>query len=273
VRKLTTVGLVGVVGIVLVAAGCSSSSKSSSDSSSSSAVSTTTSGSTVTGRITVSAASSLTGAFTEIGHDFEKANRGSSVTFNFGPSSALETQIDQGAPADAFASADQANMQKLQDDNRVSGTPRVFARNRLVIVTKPGNPEHIASLADLAHAGTISLCGADVPCGKYAAQALQQAGVTIPESSITRGVDAKATLASVTTGDADAAVVYVTDAKAAGPRAATVQIPTAQNVIATYPIACLKASGEHDTVQAFIDYVLSPAGQATLRSFGFLPPS
>jgi molybdate transport system substrate-binding protein len=270
VRGFTKFRVAAAVAMALVVAGCGSSSKSSSTSAN---TSSSSSGSKATGSITVSAASSLTGAFTTIGKDFEAANPGATAKFNFGSSSTLATQIEQGAPADAFASADTKNMAKLHDKGLLSGTPEVFARNQLVIVTKLGNPKHVKSLADLANVGTIALCGADVPCGKYAEQALKNAGVTIPESSITRGVDVKATLSSVTTGDANAAVVYVTDAKSAGAQVETVTIPAAQNVVATYPIAALKASDQQATVQAFIAYVLSPAGQSTLQSFGFLPPS
>jgi molybdate transport system substrate-binding protein len=155
--------------------------------------------------------------------------------------------------------------------NLVDGTPVAFAENKLVIVTKPGNPENVKTLADLPNLGVVSLCGETVPCGKYAAQILQTAGVTIPETEVTRGQDVKATLAAVTTGDADAAIVYVTDAKSAGSAVATVTIPDTQNAIATYPITTLKASGNQATSQDFVDYVMSSKGQATLRSFGFLP--
>jgi molybdate transport system substrate-binding protein len=128
-------------------------------------------------------------------------------------------------------------------------------------------------LADLADVDVVSLCGLTVPCGKYAAQVLQSAGVTIPETKVTRGIDVKGTLAAVTTGDADAAIVYVTDAQTAGEAVARVTIPDPQNAIATYPIATLNASGNKATSRAFIDYVMSSKGQATLRSYGFLPPS
>lgn len=185
----------------------------------------------------------------------------------------MQTQILQGAPADVFASADQTNMDKLSTVALLDGSSSVFARNRLVIVTKPGNPKNVKTLADLANVGTVSLCAVEVPCGKYAAQALQTAGVTIPQTKITRGADVKSTLAAVATGDADAAIVYVTDAKNAGASVASVAIPDAQNVIATYPIAALKASTNTATAAAFIKYVESPKGQATLVSFGFLSPS
>ena len=261
--------ILSVVIFGLVAAGCGS------DSSSKSAGSTTTTTTTAkaTGAITVSAAASLTEAFTKIGTEFKQANPDATTTFNFGSSGTLATQIQQGAPADTFASADEDNMNKLTAANLVDGTPTVFAKNQLVIVTKPGNPKNVKTLADLATVGTVSLCGLTVPCGKYGAQALQAAGVTIPETSVTRGVDVKATLAAVTTGDAEAAIVYVTDAKSAGTAVATVKIPDAQNVIATYPIATLTASSNKETSQAFIEFVMSPKGQSTLKSFGFLPPS
>lgn len=253
------------VAVGLVAAGCGSSSKSS--------VSTTATAPNVTGNITVSAAASLTQVFGKIGDDFEAAHPGTSVTFNFGSSATLETQLQQGAPADAFASADQDTMNKAVSADLVDGTPTVFAKNRLVIVTKPGNPKHVQTLADLATLGTVSLCGTTVPCGKYAGQILQSAGVTIPESKVTRGQDVKATIAAVTTGDADAAIVYVTDAKTAGSAVATVTIPDAQNALAVYPIAVLRSSGNPATARAFVDYVSSPAGEATLQAAGFLPPS
>ena len=137
-------------------------------------------GAKLSGTITVSAAASLTEAFTKMGADFEKANPGTTVTFNFAASSALVTQIQGGAPADVFASADGANMQKLVSGGQVTAEPTVFAANELTIVVKPGNPKQVKSLADLANLGTISLCADTVPCGKYAAQALTQAGVTIP---------------------------------------------------------------------------------------------
>jgi molybdate transport system substrate-binding protein len=233
---------------------------------------TTRAASTVTGSITVSDAASLTEAFEAIGADFTAANPDAEVTFNPGPSSTLATQIEGGAPADVFASADEANMDRLLTANLVDGEPVVFAQNQLVIVTKPGNPEGIETLADLATAGVISLCAETVPCGRYAGGVLQRASVTIPETSVTRGQDVKATLAQVTTGDAVAAIVYVTDAQTAGDDVEAVTIPDAQNAIATYPIAVLSGSGNKEAAQAFVDAVLSGQGQATLRSYGFLPP-
>lgn len=225
------------------------------------------------GSILVSAAASLNGAFTEIGKDFEAANPGTEVTFTFDSSSALATAITSGAPSDVFASADTANMDVLVAAHDVDGTPTTFARNRLAIVTKPGNPTGITTLADLASAGVISLCGADVPCGRFAAQALHEAGVTIPESSVTRGQNATATLTAVTTGDAVAGIVYVTDARSAGDAVDTVSIPDADNAVATYPAAVLTGSKHAALARAFVAYVASAKGQAVLKADGFLPPA
>jgi molybdate transport system substrate-binding protein len=226
----------------------------------------------VSGTITVSAAASLTEAFTKIGADFQKANPGTTVTFNFAASSALVQQIQGGAPADVFASADGTNMQKLVSGDEVTAEPTVFAANELTIVVKKGNPEKVKSLADLATLHTISLCADAVPCGKYAQQALSQAGVTVPPEKITKGADVKATLSAVSTGDADAAIVYTTDAKAAGTSVQAVRIPAWLNVYAVYPIAPIAASSNDDLADAFVKYTVSPAGQRTLKSYGFLPP-
>lgn len=225
------------------------------------------------GSITVSAAASLTEAFDEIGSRFGRANPDAKVAFNFGSSGTLATQIRQGVPADAFASADTATMDTLVAADVVVGEPAVFARNRLVIVTKPGNPEQVRTLIDLARLDVVSLCGSEVPCGKYAEEILGRARVRIPEDHVTRGQDVKATLGAVTTGDADAAIVYATDARVVRDSVTTVAIPDAQDAIATYPIAVLKASGNRGTARAFVDFVLSRAGQSVLRAHGFLPPA
>lgn len=258
---------VAVVLFGLVTAGCGTSS------SGSKSTTTMAAASKLSGSITVSAAASLTEPFKTIGDRFKAAHPGTNVTFNFGSSATLATQIQQGAPADTFASADQNNMNKLMSAKLVDGSPTIFAKNRLVIVTKPGNPKHVTGLADLPKLDVVSLCGTTVPCGKYADQILQTARVTIPTNKITRGQDVKATLAAVTDGDADAAVVYVSDAKTAGSTVTTVAIPDAQNAIAVYPIATLKASGNKAVSQAFIAYVTSPQGESVLQADGFLPPS
>lgn len=271
--KLTRLPVVCAVVLGLATTGCGSDSASGSgDGSTTTTRTRTTTKAKVTGNINVSDAASLTDAFEEIGAEFRRANPGATTTFNPASSSALAAQIEQGAPVDAFASADEANMAKLVEANLIDGQPVVFARNTLTIVTKPGNPKKVKDVADLADVGVVSLCGATVPCGRYAASVLAKAGVTIPETRVTRGVDARSVLSAVTTGDAEAAIVYVTDAKSAGSKVGTVSIPDSGNVTATYPIATVATSGNKATSRAFIDSVLSPKGQATLQSFGFLPP-
>ena len=224
------------------------------------------------GSITVSAAASLTEAFTKLGSGFQRKNPKATVTFNFGSSSALVTQIQGGAPADVYASADLTNMDKLVSGGQVTTTPTPFARNQMQIAVKPGNPKNIKSVADLANVGTIALCGAAVPCGVYATSVLRRAGTMIPESSITRGADAKATLGAVSQGDANAAIVYVTDVKSAGATVSAVAVPDDQNVVAVYPIAPITTSSNPKLTRAFIAYVVSPAGQKTLAQYGFLAP-
>jgi molybdate transport system substrate-binding protein len=170
-----------------------------------------------------------------------------------------------------FASADGTNMTELTDAGEVDGEPETFARNELVIVTKPGNPTGIAGLEDLAGAGVVSLCGEDVPCGRYAQEALDEAGVSVPESNVTRGQNVAATLTAVTEGDAVAAVVYATDAISAGDAVERVDIAAEHQVFATYPIGALAGAGDADLARAFVDHVLGPEGQAVLEDHGFLP--
>ena len=230
-------------------------------------------GSEVAGTVTVFAASSLTEAFTKLGSQFERKYPGTDVRFNFLASSELATQIQQGAPFDAFASADDATMQKAIDSGDVtpSSPPSVIARNRLAIVVERGNPERIEGLADLSDPDlVVVLCGDAVPCGKYAAQAFSYAGVSVNPTS--KAESAKAVVTTVTTGEADAGVVYVTDVKAARGAVSGVRIPAAQNVIATYPQAVARDAPNGVGAKAWVLFVTSKAGQKTLREFGFLAP-
>lgn len=232
--------------------------------------STAASGADSSGNITVSAAASLTLPFTQIGEDFEAEHpEAGRVRFNFDSSSTLVNQIHDGAPADAFASADEANMTELTGAGLVLGDPTVFARNKMAIVVKKDNPAGITGLADLARVDILSLCAHEAPCGRYADQILDTAGVTIPTGRVTRGQNVKTAVAAVSEGDADAAIVYVTDVTDA---VDLVEIPDAQNLFATYPIAVLASSPNPEAAQAFVDFVLSPGGQATLHDAGFLPP-
>lgn len=224
------------------------------------------------GELRVSDAASLTDAYEEIANGFEAEHPGVTVTLNPDSSAKLAEQILAGAPADVFASADELNMAKLTKAGETAATPKVFARNRLAIVTKPANPAKITTLTDLASAGVISLCGEDAPCGRYAAEALKRAKVTIDESKVTRGQNVKATLTAVSEGDAVAGIVYVTDARAAAKAVATVDIPAADNAVARYPIAVLKSARKPAIARAFVAFVQSTKGQRIMARYGFLPP-
>ena len=268
----TAVALLAVFVALAFIAGCSSDSDGSAPTTNASAASTDTGTSGVSGSIIVSAAASLTDAFTTIRDQFVAANPDAHVTLNFGSSGALSTQILNGAPADVAAFADTAPMNALADADLLAAPPKVFARNRLVIVTEPGNPNGIDSLADLATAGTISLCVDTAPCGKFADRILADASVTIPTSNITRGTDVRSTLTAVTDGDAVAGIVYVTDAKTAADRVDTVAIAEADNLTADYPIATLGATTSPALARAFEAYVLSERGRSVLEDAGFLAP-
>jgi molybdate transport system substrate-binding protein len=227
--------------------------------------------SALSGSITVFAAASLTAGFKAASSNFQKAHAGTIIDFNFAGSPTLVAQIQQGAIGDVFASADQPNMQKLVDAGLVQGVPTVFARNKLAIVVAPGNPKRITGLADLGRQGlVVVLCGPTVPCGRYGAQALANAGVKVAPASLE--TDVKSVVSKVSLGEADAGIVYVTDIKAAGTTVVGVQIPDGQNVVASYPIGVLKGTQNAPLAKAFIDYLLSADGQNALASFGFTRP-
>jgi molybdate transport system substrate-binding protein len=222
--------------------------------------------------VAVFAAASLTDAFNALGTSFQGANSGVTMKFNFAGTPTLVTQIEQGAPADVFASADTTNMDKLTADGFTMGTSQVFARNKLEIVVAPGNPKGITGLADLAKPGVIYITEAPtVPAGKYALQALKLAGVTVTPKSLE--TDVKSVVGKIELGEADAGIVYTTDVTAAGNKVQGVPIPDADNVIATYPIVPVKATTNAAAANAFIAYVVSATGQAKLQSFGFLSAS
>ena len=222
-------------------------------------------------KVDVFAAASLTEAFKAIGAEFTRAHPGVDVEFNFAGSPTLVQQIQQGAPADVFASADEVNMGKLEGTGEVTVPSRIFAGNRLAIIVAPGNPRRITGLADLANPGlVVVLCGPTVPAGRYARQAFEKAGVKPPEGS--QELDVKAVVTKVTLGEADAGVVYTTDVRAAGEKAAGVAIPPELNVEARYPIAVVKEADAPTEARQFVDFVLSPAGRQVLERFGFTGP-
>ncbi len=259
------------VSFVFVAAACGSSAKTSgsSDSPSTTAGSST---SRLTGPLNVFAASSLTGAFNNVKTTLKTSDPAISLTYNFAGSQALVTQIQQGAPADVFASADLNNMKKLQDAGLVEA-PKTFAKNLLEIAVAPGNPKNVKTLADLEKPGvTLVLADPSVPAGKYARQAFTRARLPAPKPKSDE-LDVKSTLAKLTLGEADAVVVYVSDVKSAGDKVLGITIPDDQNVLATYPIAALTGSKNLAGAEAFVDEIASGSGQKALTAAGFLPPS
>ncbi len=225
----------------------------------------------VSGPLTVFAAASLTAAFEDIGEEFTAANPDAEVTFNFAASSELVTQINEGAPADVYASADQNNMTKLVDAGGNEGEPELFVTNVLEIVVQPDNPEGIAGVEDLANEELIVVtCAEEVPCGTYAAEIFANAGVTVTPKSFEENV--KAVLNKVVLGEADAGVVYRTDVLSAGADAEGVEIPEDINVIAEYPIVATTAAENPQGAAAFIEFVQGDVGQAILAAYGFAGP-
>jgi molybdate transport system substrate-binding protein len=226
--------------------------------------------------LTVFAGSSLTAAFTQIGSDFEAAHPGTTVTFNFGPSDGLAQQIESEATADVFAPASETWMDDVQKKVGVSHRAD-FVRNRLVVITPPDNPGKVRSLTDLGRPGVqVVLAARGVPVGDYARQALDQAGISglVLSNVVSNEQDDAALVAKITAGEADAAIVYSSDVTAqVSPNVKAIQIPDSSNVIATYPIAVVKGAAAPDLAASFVDYVTGPGGQATLGTFGFLPPA
>lgn len=234
--------------------------------------STAANGATAThGDIVVFAASSLTEAFTALAEAFTAASPDAHVTFNFAGSSDLVTQISEGAPADVFVSADDANMTKITDASLNATSPVVIARNTFAIIVEQGNPQGITGVADLANSDlVVVLCADTVPCGKGAVKILANAGVTVTPKSLEDKV--KGVVTKVTSGEADAGIVFVTDVKAAAESADGVDIAADVNVINNYPIVVTKDAQNPTAAQAFIDFVNSAAGQAILAQYGFLAP-
>lgn len=219
----------------------------------------------------VYAAASLTEAFEEIADAFEAEHDGVEVELSFGGSSDLVTQIQEGAPADVFASADTANMDELVDAELAGSGPSVFATNTLEIAVPPGNPAGITSFQDLARAGlNLVVCAPEVPCGAAAQQVAEDAGVTL--SPVSEEQSVTDVLAKVTSGEADAGLVYVTDVQAAGDDAEGITFPESAAVVNSYPIAPVAGSGEPDLAQQFAQLVLGDTGQGILADLGFGPP-
>ncbi len=238
---------------------------------------------TAAGSLTIYAASSLTAAFTEMKTAYQTADPGLTLTLSFGASSTLETQIEQGAPADVFASADTSNPQKLVDKSLAAGAITKFAGNLLTVIVPPANPAGVQTPADLAKADLKFVAAGDtVPITKYAnlllanlaKQPSYPAGFVAAVSAniVSKEDNVAAVVSKIELGEGDAAIVYVTDASTAGTKVTTVTVPTDANVPATYGAVAVKASSNAAAAAAFIAWLAGPAGEAILAKYGFLPP-
>ena len=230
------------------------------------------------GSITVFAASSLTTAFTEIGGAYEKAHAGVAVRFNFAASSALRSQLQLGTPADVFASADREQLEPLEKAG-LAVKPVVFAHNRLTMVVPKENPAKLRSPKDLARSGLRLVSTSEaVPIGRYTGEALEKLGGLpgypadfagrVKANVVSREPNVRAVLAKVELGEADAAIVYETDARSSS-RVTAISIPEKANVIAEYPIAVIGNSANRETATDFVRFVRSKAGRVILQRYGF----
>ncbi len=225
----------------------------------------------VTGTVTVFAAASLTPTFTELGRRFEDAHPGAHVAFSFAGSSDLVSQLVEGAPADVFASADEANMGKASKAGVIAGSPVDFATNVLAIAVPPGNPASVAAFSDLSKPAVKTVvCAPQVPCGAATARVEAATHVTLKpvseESSVTD------VLGKVESGEADAGIVYASDVRSAGTKVESVPFPEAASTINTYPIAAVKDSANPAAAAAFIRFVTGTGARAVLKTAGFGAP-
>ncbi|GGT92418.1 molybdate ABC transporter substrate-binding protein [Streptomyces lateritius] len=218
--------------------------------------------------LTVLAAASLTDVFKTAGAAYEKAHPGTEITFSFAGSQELVAQVAQGSPADALVTADTRSMDKVEAD---TGTPTVIARNRLVIATGEGNPHKVDELKDLADTELkVVLAAPEVPVGKYSQKILDAQKITV--KPVSQEPNVRAVLSKVELGEADAGLVYKTDAESAKDKVDAVEIPDEQNAIAAYPAATLKQSKNAEAAAAFVAWLSSPEAQKILRGAGFQRP-
>jgi molybdate transport system substrate-binding protein len=223
------------------------------------------------GTVTVLAAASLTEVYGELATQFEKLHSNVTITQSFGGSSALSTQIIQGAPADLLATANEATMKTVTDAGLTDETPILYASNVLTLIVPPTNPAHVATIADIANSAVkVALCDKTVPCGSAALTLL--AAEKLKVTPVTLETDVKAVVTKVELDEVDAGLVYVTDAQTAGSRVTQIPVPDAANVVNRYPIAVLKGSTNKAAATAFEQFILSTAGLAVLKKAGFGTP-
>lgn len=259
--------------LLLSLAACGGDDDAGSGTSTDDSVAQTSDGDTLSGDLAVFAAASLTDVFTDLGEQFEADHPDVEVTdfFNFGPSSGLATQINEGAPADVFASANTTQMAVVTDAGNADGEPTVFVENVLEIAVPEGNPAGITGIDDFANADlTLAICAPEVPCGAAAETVFEAAGVTPSVDSLEE--DVRAALTKVELGEVDAALVYVTDVIAAGGTVEGIEFPEAEEAVNSYPIVALSAAANPDAAQAWIEFVLSDVGVAALEDAGFRIP-
>jgi molybdate transport system substrate-binding protein len=242
-----------------------------------------TSGATTSGEVIVFAAASLTDPFNEAKAELEKANPGLKITYNFNGSPTLRTQLEQGAKADLFVSADQTQIDNAQKSGLINDKGTIFARNRLVVIVPKSNPAKIEKLQDLAKSGVKFVTAQkDVPIGAYTLQALDKMSkdaafgsdfsTKVQANFVSQESNVKQVVAKVQLGEADAAIVYITDVSAkVSPDITTIDIPDQFNTIAVYPISVLKAAPNPTGAKVFLDYILGEKGQALLKKYNFVP--
>lgn len=221
-------------------------------------------------QLTVLAAASLTESFDELGRRFEQQHEGVEIRFDYQGSSTLAEQINQGRPADVFASADEDNMREVVDAGATDGEPQTFATNRLTIAVPPGNPAGVRSLADLTGDRSVVVCDPEVPCGSATEEVERAAGARIEPASEEN--DVKSVLRKVVAGEADAGLVYVSDALAAGDQVGTVDFPESAAAINDYPISALNGASEPELAAEFGEFVRGPEGREVLERNGFGAP-
>ncbi|MFD1658715.1 molybdate ABC transporter substrate-binding protein [Streptomyces caeni] len=270
-RSRRTLQVTGSAAAALLALSACSASSGSGPGSGKASGSSASSSSKPSGTVTVFAAASLKESFTALGEKFEKEHPGTKVALSFGGSDTLAASITGGAPADVFAAASPKTMKIVTDAGGVSGTPATFVRNQLEIATLPGNPDKISSLKDLTRPGLkVVLCDKTVPCGAAAQKTLDASHLRLTPVSYEQNV--KAALNKVELKEADAALVYRTDVKAAGGRVRGVEFPESAEAVNDYPIALLRNAPNAPAAEAFVALVRSAEGREVLTEAGFLQP-
>ena len=264
-KKLSAVAAAAVLTVSL--ASCAAAS----DTSTTPTAGTSSAAPELSGTLTVFAAASLKNTFTDLAAAFEAAHPKVKVSLSFDGSSTLVTQITQGAPADVFASADTKNMTKLSDAKMAAGEPVDFATNVLTLVVPPTNPANIASFADAAKPGTkLVICAAQVPCGAAALSDATSAGLTL--APVSEELNVTSVLGKVISGEAEAGLVYVTDAKSADLKVKVIPLELSTPTVNDYPIVAVEGSKQQELAKAFIALVTAPEGQQVLQDAGFGTP-